>query len=334
MAASRKPRGGESAYAASARATTPRNAKRRRRRKSTRRRSNGSFPTLEVRRSSSIINRRGKRLKSRPRTPLNIKGELLEGVNHLELTTGVMSIRVPDVFQIPSRETSKYAGRDRHGNWYPGYMSACAGLPNFAELEPVNPTEKDSNFDADRTTRVMTPRQITEMLSYGLRQLAGTKNGEFSCDEGGWVNIDDVLRNQVIFNHDGCTWRAWRLLMEVLNYQLECAMEKAHFQVLSARYRWGHGMIARTQEHLASLLKADSGMSEQEINEVLGKHQGWIRPWVIRAAVRTFARHTLPSPGPIRGLTMETDHHGGQTAEVWDPTAVECRKLLHHHLDS
>ena len=181
MAASRKPRGGESAYAASARATTPRNAKRRRRRKSTRRRSNGSFPTLEVRRSSSIINRRGKRLKSRPRTPLHIKGELLEGVNHLELTTGVRSIRVPDVFQIPSRETSKYAGRDRHGNWYPGYMSACAGLPNFAELEPVNPTEmcygyfQDSNFDADRTTRVMTPRQITEMskrLSYGLRQLA------------------------------------------------------------------------------------------------------------------------------------------------------------------
>ncbi|CAJ1385833.1 unnamed protein product [Effrenium voratum] len=120
----------------------------------------------------------------------HIKGELLEGVNHLELTTGVRSIRVPDVFQIPSRETSKYAGRDRHGNWYPGYMSACAGLPNFAELEPVNPTEmcygyfQDSNFDADRT-----------------------------------------------------------------------------------------------QEHLASLLKADSGMSEQEINEVRLLKFGILPPW-------------------------------------------------------
>ena len=178
-------------------------------------------------------------------------------------------------------------------------------------------------------------------LLSALRYKIGVSENAYNCDEGGWVNVDEILEDYHIFY--GTNRRDNRqLLLGILAMEHDIASDKVRFQLLGAKFDFcGDTEVSR--EDMVTQLKAEGAMSDDDIDATIDRHQGWYKPWVIRATVKKRGTgfsmaHALATKltrqvgHSLYAIYIEGHHAGGPEGLgcLWRPEAhqVRCHSSL------
>ena len=119
--------------------------------------------------------------------------------------------------------------------------------------------------------------QLSHDLCRILRHKIGNGRGSaFECDEGGWVDIDAVINDHGvnIFPPRTSKTRRYMGIIEVIKWP-ESGYKKSTFQILAARFP---SIMNPNDARAARQDMAYMGHSQDEINTIFGRCDGWYKP--------------------------------------------------------